>query len=146
MLTQILFAVGSLLIIAVSCMILFRVSQNYKAHRFFKLKSPNLPVLPNTNIFTGHAGLVYWNPNNWRNLDELHKKFGQTFGFFAVEKPVISTTDLDFIKAMVIDKPNDHIDRPALNIPVTEFTKDDIVFVRGEQWWRIRKAMAPAFR
>lgn len=125
---------------------LIRLSlRNRAAHKFFQIKSPNLPVVPKPRIIGGHGDRLFLSKNNWRNLDRYHKLYGPTFGWYNVDKPAISTIDLDLIKKIVIDEANEHVDKIQLDIPLKEFSEDDILTARGEQWWRIRKALAPAF-
>lgn len=142
---HLLVVAGIALVSALACQLVVTATRNYAAHKFFKKHSPSLPVLPNPNILLGHVNQVYWPLKNWRNLDDCHKLYGSTFGWYLIERPAISTTDLDLIKTMVIDEPNDHINRWDLKIPISEFSHDNIMLVGGEQWWRLRRAIAPAF-
>lgn len=123
-------------------MIVF-IRDNRTAHQYFKKNLPNLPVLPKPNIFKGHSNELFLSPKNWRNLDESHKKYGTTFGWYYCNKPSISTIDVDLIKKLVIDE--SQFDRLNLEIPLKEFKDDNIAFARTEQWLRLRKAIAPAF-
>lgn len=146
MLVTVLSTACAILISIVAYIVVIRLVKNYFAHKFFDQRLPNLPVLPDANVFTGHAVSMYLSRLNWRNSYNLHKKYGESFGFYFIDRPVLNTIDPELIKTMVIDKPDVHINRPNLDIPMEEFTKDDIVFVEDDQWWRIRKAIAPAFR
>lgn len=145
MLLWIITLVGLIPIAVVACQAVVTITRNLLGHRLFKKKSPGLPVLPNPNIFSGHANLTYWSSNNWKNVDNYHKSYGPTFGWYNVDKPAVSTIDLDLIKTIIIDEQSDHINRVELNIPIKEMKEDDIAFARDEQWWRLRKAFAPAF-
>lgn len=121
------------------------VARNYKAHQFFKIRSPNLPVVPNASLLGGHMKEIAFDKRNWRKVDELHKKYGKTFGVFYESQPMVSTVDLDFIKTFIIDEPNDHNDRIVPGGPIDEFERDTISLANGKQWLRLRKAIAPAF-
>lgn len=119
--------------------------KNRAAHKFFEIKSPNLPVAPKPDIIIGHAGKLFLSRLNWINLDEYHRLYGPTFGWYNIGKPAVSTIDLSLIQKMVIDEANEHINKIQLDIPLKEFIEDDILTARDEQWWRIRRAVAPAF-
>lgn len=118
---------------------------NYQVYQFFRKKSPKLPVLSKPDLFIGHANKISLASNNWQLNDRLHKKLGKTFGYYYGNQPVVSTTDLDFIKTFVIDEPDSHSDRIRVHIPVREFEYDALMMSEGKQWRRMRKAIAPAF-
>lgn len=118
--------------------------RNRTAHQFFKKFSPNLPVASKINMFGGHINVI-WGKKNWKLLTDLHKIHGKTFGLFYRDKPVVSTNDLDLLKALVLDNPNDHINRMTADSPVEELEKDSIFTCENDQWRRIRRAVAPAF-
>lgn len=118
--------------------------RNRTAHRFFEKHSPNLPVASNIGMFGGHINVI-WGKKNWKVLTDLHKKHGKTLGLFYRDKPVVSTNDLDLLKALVLDKPNDHINRMTADSPVEELEKDSLFTSEDDQWRRIRRAVAPAF-
>lgn len=120
--------------------------RNHKAHQFFEKKCPNLPMAPNRGLFGGHINEVVWVKTCWRKSLELHNKLGKTFGLYYCDKPVVSTLDADLIKAMVLDKPDDHLDRFQPNTPVVEMENDCVLTCKTEQWRRLRIAIAPAFR
>lgn len=119
--------------------------RNRLAHQFFMKHSPNLPVVPNADIFGGHVNQIIWARQNWRIIGDLHKRFGKTFGMFHCDKPVVSTIDLDLIKAIIFDKPNDHVNRMKFNTPLEEIEKDCILTSDEKEWRRMRKLIAPAF-
>lgn len=121
------------------------IVRNLIGQQVFKRRSPSLPVLPKPSILTGHAHLVYWSDNNWLVVDRYHGIYGETFGWYNVNGTAISTTDLDLIKTIIVDEQNDHINRVEVVIPVKQLREGDIVYVKDEQWRRIRKAMAPSF-
>lgn len=123
--------------------VLLVMLRNYKAHQFFKLYSPGLPVLPNPNIFSGHMYNVSFNDKNWKIIDQLHNKYGPTFGFYMCDKAWVSTKDLDLLKLIEMDKPHKHINRCKFGLPFKEF--DDSIFqVDDDQWRRVRRAISPA--
>lgn len=117
--------------------------RNYRAHQFFKIKSPKLPVLPNPSIFHGHMFDVTWKGKNWKIITELHNKYGPTFGYYMCEQPWVSTKDIDLIKLIEMDQPHKHINRSKLNMPLKEFN-DSIFQVDDDNWRRVRRAIAPA--
>lgn len=119
--------------------------RNRRAQQFFMKLSPNLPVVPNAGIFGGHMNQIWLAKRNWKILGELHKKYGKTIGSFYRDKPFVSTIDLNLIKAMVLDNPNDHVDRMRANTPVLEIEQDCVFTTDEEQWRRLRRSIAPAF-
>lgn len=145
MLLWMLTSAGLISAAVVACQTVITITKNLLGRRLFKRKSPGLPVLPNPSIFSGHANRTYWRPDNWKNVDNYHKLYGSTFGWFNLDEPAVSTVDLDLIKTILLDEQNDHINRVELTIPIKELREDDIAFARDEQWWRLRKAFAPAF-
>lgn len=145
MLLNFIFISFKSLFIATVIYVLATLFRNYRASKFFKNHGSQIPVLPNWNVFFGNAMDTYLHRRNWKVMSDLHSKYGLTYGWFYFDKPVISTIDLDFIKAVNIDENHDHFDRLVLNIPVSELIDDSIAFAEHDQWLRLRKAMAPAF-
>lgn len=125
--------------------LLITARRNHSAHQFFKKLSPNLPVVPNPGIFGGHINEISWVKRSWRQLEKYHNKLGKTYGFFYCDTPVVSTLDLDLVKAMVIDKPDDHLNRFKSNTPIEELEYDCLLTSDVDQWRRLRSAIAPAF-
>lgn len=125
--------------------LLITAKRNYSAHQFFRKRSPNLPVVPNPGIFGGHINEITWVKRGWRQLEKYHNKLGKTYGFFYCDSPMVSTLDLDLIKTMVIDKPDDHLNRFKANTPMEEMENDCLLTSDVEQWRRLRNAIAPAF-
>lgn len=119
--------------------------RNHSAHQIFKKRSPKLPVVPNAGIFSGHVHQVIWARQSWKIYESLHKQYGTTFGMFHCDKPFVSTTDLDLIKSMVLDNPDDHVERMRSNCPIVELEKDNIFISDASQWRKIRRFIAPAF-
>lgn len=132
----------SAVLVAVVAYVSLTAIRNYQAHQLFKKQSPNLPVLPKPKIFSGHAFEVFLASRNWQVIDELHKKYGRTFGFYYAEKPMVCTTDLDLIKTFVIDEPDKHVNRVFPEVPLKEVEFDSIIFSQDDQWRRIRRVFA----
>lgn len=125
--------------------VIFTIKRNWIAQRTFRSKLPNLPMLPNTSVFSGNSYDLYYPLKNWKLFDEAHKKYGTTFGWFLCGQPAVSTYDLDLIRKMILDEPYKNINRVEMNIPVAQVRENSIAFTRDEQWHRLRKAIAPAF-
>lgn len=117
--------------------------RNYKAHRFFQTKSPNLPVVPNPNIFHGHALSIVAQDKNWKIIENLHEHYGPTFGYYMMDQPWVSTKDLDLIKLIEIDEGHKHVNRAVLGMPFTEFN-NSIWQVEDDSWRQARRLIAPA--
>lgn len=120
--------------------------RNYQAHQFFAKKSPQLPVLPNTNLFSGHLVSHFCDKHNALKYHSEHSKYGPTYAWFYCDHPHVSTTDLDLIKTVAVDEALDHINRTPTNVPLYEFREHSLSFSKKEQWLRLRKVCAPAFR
>lgn len=118
--------------------------RNYSAHQYFEKRSPNLPVVPNPGIFGGHINEITWVKRGWKQLQKYHDRFGKTYGLYYCDTPVVSTLDLDLIKTMVMDKPDDHLNRFKPNTPLEEI-EDSILTSEVDQWRRLRASIAPAF-
>lgn len=119
------------------------IIRNHKAHKFFQTKSPELPVVPGANFFTGHALGVLAPRKNWKIIEDLHEKYGPTFGFYMMDQPWVSTKDLDLLKHILLDEGHTHTGRQLLGIPFKEFNHS-IQQTNGEKWRRGRRAMSPA--
>jgi len=133
----------SILVTYVSVNILFVLLRNYTAHRFFKVKSPKLPTLPNPSIFSGHLFQVTQPDKNWKIITDLHEKYGPTFGFYMCEQPWVSTKDIDLIKLIEVDNAHKHINRSKFGLPFDEFNRS-IFQVDDDEWRRVRRAVSPA--
>lgn len=140
-----------LVIISISLIVVYLVVnvvavlvRNYKAHKFFQTKAPQLPALPRPNIFTGHLDVVLTPDKNWRIVDEMHKKYGPSFGFYMIEQPWLSTMDLDLIKLVELDEAQKHLGRAIMGFPFEDFNHS-IVQVNGTKWRQVRRIFTPAF-
>lgn len=119
------------------------VSRNYKAHKFFKKNSPNLPVVPKPNILCGHAISVTQPDKNWKIIEDYHEQLGPTYGFYMCEQPWVATKDLDLIKLVEIDEGHIHVNRAFLGLPFTEFNVS--IWHNDDDLWRqVRRVVAPA--
>lgn len=117
--------------------------RNFKAHRFFHNKSPYLPVVPGANIFSGHALSITAPDKSWKVIEDLHEKYGPTFGFYMINHPWVATKDLDLIKLVEIDEAHKHTNRAFLGLPFTEFN-NSIWHNDDETWKQVRRVIAPA--
>lgn len=123
--------------------VLHVVLRNARAHRFYKEKSPNLPVLTDTNIFNGHLYKTILAYKNCEAFDELHRQYGPTFGFYRYHVPWVATKDIDLIKKIEIDQSYKHIDRVRFDSISDDF--DHSIFqVNGDPWRKVRQILAPA--
>lgn len=132
------------LLVSILNYVIFIVLRNHRAHQFFKQKSPNLQVLPKPSLFSGHSMSLFYNERNVHIIDELHKQYGSTFGWYHCDQPAVCTTDLELIKAFVLDDPDNHKNRKTFINSYAEI-EDSILNAEGDDWVRLRKAIAPAF-
>lgn len=119
--------------------------RNRKAHKFFATQSPDLPVLPNPDLFGGHSLRVLFSPKNWQIVDDLHEQYGPTFGFYKSNEPWVSTKDLDLIKLVEIDEGHKHVNRANLMAPFFDFN-NSLLQLEGDRWRRVRRVFGPALR
>lgn len=129
---------------AVFCYVAGIAIRNYKAHQIFENSKPSLPEVPDKKLFSGHLKIL-GDERAWKLVEDLHEKYGKSFGTFFGNKPVVSTVDLDLIKRIVLDDPKAHINRADPTIPLDEMDHNDLFVARDEQWHRIRRQFSPAF-
>lgn len=130
------------ILISLITYVLLKAFRSYQAHKFFKEKSPNLPILEGQRFLIGH--LHKWhNPRNWKILHEAHAKFGKYVGFYHANYPWLSTTDLNLVKKFIIDEPNDHINRGKQVSPM-DIDRGSMIYAEDDQWRRLRKSFGPA--
>lgn len=125
--------------------VIHRLYHNHQAHQFFKKKAPYLFVRPIPSILVGNADSVF-SKRNWREAHEIHEKYGPIVCFYFSDIPVVSTLDLDLIKKVAIDAAaNSNTNRALPQIAIDELEVDNILYSKDEQWYKIRKSIAPAF-
>lgn len=131
-----------LLVIYLSINITKVILHNWRAQKFFQTKSPQLPVVPNANIISGHMRDVTYRMKNCYRIDNLHRKYGRNFGFYVAGSPWLSTKDIDLIKKIEIDEAYKHLDRHVFGFPFDEFNTS-IFQLNGDEWRQVRRAIAP---
>lgn len=118
------------------------IIRNHHAHKFFKAKSPHLPVVSRPNIFIGNLHQTLYDLKNYNVIDQLHNKLGKTFGYYFADQPWVSTKDIDLIKKIKVDRAQRHLNRANLGIPTPEFN-NSIFQLNGNDWRKVRRALAP---
>lgn len=116
---------------------------NHFRNQFFQKNLPSLPILEDQKPLIGHLHIAM-SPRNWRFYENGHKKLKKYFGFYIGNQRAISTIDLDLIKKFAVDEEN-HDRAYKMDLAFEETEKDCIFTARGDQWRRLRKALAPAF-
>lgn len=137
-------ALVSMLAVYISIHVICRALNNYHAHKFFRINSPKLPVVPNPNILFGNLFQTVWLMKNSEQIDRWHNKLGKTFGFYIGHLPFVTTKDLDLIKKIEIDDANKHLDKQVLDYPHHEYS-NSILQINGDKWRTVRRATASAF-
>lgn len=131
------------LVCAISIQLAVRIIKVNNEYDRFK-KALKLNMLPKPWWPSGHDPEMGFNPYSWLEQESLHRRYGRTFGWIGGSKPIVSTIDLDLIKKMTLDDPFAQLDRPDLELPFKELSRDNIAFANSKQWARIRRAMTPA--
>lgn len=123
--------------------IIYKLVCNHFKNQLLQKNLPTLPILEGQKPVIGHIP-AFLSPRQWQIYENAHRKHGKYFGLYFGNIPMVTTIDLDLIKKIAIDE--DHHDRFArLHLASEEIESDCILTARGEQWRRIRKALAPAF-
>ncbi|OQR77565.1 cytochrome P450 3A11-like [Tropilaelaps mercedesae] len=72
------------------------------------------------------------------------KQYGKHFGYYIGGQAVIVCSDIDTLRQVLIKESTNFIDRPEG--PVTgEPFKSSIIYLKGEEWKRVRGALTPSF-
>lgn len=125
--------------------LIFMLIKQHKTNQILKKTSPNLPVpYELMSIFGGHIRKIQYAHKNTLLIDKLHRKYGKTYGTYYCNQVWVCTTDIDLIKAVVIDEPYKNVNRFRAGIPIDEITVDSIASAEDGQWRRIRQAFAPS--
>lgn len=136
---------GILILVYLTVNLVALAIRNRRAHKFFATKSPQLPVLPNPDPFSGHSLRVLHSGKNWKIIENLHEQYGPTFGYYMCDQPWVSTKDLDLIKLVEIDAAHKHINRASYMSPFKEFNHS-LLQLEGDNWRRVRRVFGPALR
>lgn len=122
--------------------ILYELVFKQFSNQFFQKNLPTLPILEGQKPLIGHLH-KYMSSRYWLIFQNYHKKVGKNFGYYTGQRRAISTIDLDLIKKFAVEE--DHHDRfPRITVAADEFEIGNLFTARGEEWYRIRKALAPA--
>lgn len=135
------------ILLSLVCIIVVRLALKIieVRHEYDKLKRVlGHNMLPKPWWPSGHDPLMGFSKYHWLQQEPLHRRYGRTFGWIGGTKPIVSTIDLDLIQKMILDDPFAHLDRPNLDLPFKELSRDNIAFSNSKQWARIRRAMTPA--
>jgi hypothetical protein len=143
MIIELLITLTSGLLLATVMLVLGRIIQDRWAFKRFQKLSRGMPVCPEYNLLGNHTRTLVIAERTCMKTKMYHEKYGKTFFGFMNTKAVASTVDLDLIKRIVIDEPNQHLNRVSLNIPAVEFEKT-IMCAPYEEWRGLRKVIAPA--
>lgn len=123
--------------------ILYVLVSNHFKNRYLQKNLPSLPILDGQKPLIGHLNILLGS-KSWKNQQDGHKRLGKTYGCYLGNRRVISTIDLDFIRKFAVE--DDHHDRIfTVNVSFEALEVDNLGSSQGEQWRRIRKAVAPAF-
>lgn len=82
---------------------------------------------------------------NWKIIEDLHEKYGPTFGYYMVDQPWVSTKDLDLIKLIEVDAAHKHINRAFYGLPFHEFNHS-VFQIDDDRWRQVRRVISPALK
>lgn len=124
--------------------VIVRIVQNQIVYTRFKRNARGLRLFAPTWSPIGHLAELSSDPLIQIKIEAYHRSYGKTFGAIFYDAPMVSTIDLDLIKAMVLDEPNLNINRFKFPMP-DGMEKDTLGFAEGDQWRKIRRAISPSF-
>ncbi|XP_075533653.1 cytochrome P450 3A4-like isoform X3 [Dermacentor variabilis] len=77
-------------------------------------------------------------------MDNWIQKYGKVFGFYEGEVPKVVISDLDIIKDCFIKQAHVFRDRGPFIVEI-ELLKSSLIYLKGEEWKRVRSVVNPAF-
>lgn len=147
MLSMILLTIIALLsgILIISALV--RTIKVYYVYTKFKKTAKGIPMLPFNWSPGGNTHEILFKPNAALRLEPIYRKLGiKNFGAMFGMQPVVLTCDLELMRTMNLIEPNQHFNRfDNIGLPIDEIEFDSLMNARGDQWRRIRKAIAPMY-
>lgn len=134
---------SSAALLAVAVLVVAKIISSKLALIRFKRQTRGLPIFPNASPLGNHAYSMLLGDRVCENLRKCHQEMGKTVGWLRNSDFCVSTVDLDLIKTIILDEPNDHLNRAQLHIPVAEL-EFCIATAPEQEWQQLRRAIAPA--
>ena len=123
-----------------------QIYRNNRAYNELKRQTKGLPMAKGRNIIFNHT-LLNLAKSKVKMLSLGHESHGyKNVALLHHERHSVSTIDPNLMKRVVLDQPNKNINRMPINGAASDLTTDTLMFAEDEQWHRLRRAVAPAFR
>ena len=78
-----------------------------------------------------------------RSIEKWMSQYGPTFMCYLGINPIIITEDLKIIKSIMVENFGSFVNRPNMPQPARRRKERGLVFLRDEQWRRIRRTLTP---
>ena len=96
---------------------------------------------PKPSLISGNYYQIKDNPND--TFDEWIEEYGNVFGYFIGDRPILVINDLDLINSLLINKSRNFRDRPKFSLNARPFVSS-LLALRGDRWRHVRKVMTPS--
>lgn len=105
-----------------------------------------IPGPPIQSLITGNSE-AFWNPTLIESLNRWVKEYGDVFGFYLGDVPIVVTKDLDMIKEIYTKNFTNFTGRGHIMhiYEVQPLLADSLVFSKGSVWKEIRSTMCQFF-
>lgn len=113
---------------------------------FDAFEGTGVPTVPLRSIISGNTD-EYWKPTLLKRLDRWLEEYGDVFGFFIGDTPMVVVKDLDMIQDIFITNAGNFQSRGrTLYIyEMDSLFKRYIILAKGSAWREIRSCMAQFF-
>lgn len=96
---------------------------------------------PKPSLIAGNYYQIKENPNH--TLDEWIEEYGNVFGYFIGDRPILVVNDMELINAILIKNSRHFRDRPKFALNARPFVSS-LLALRGDRWRHVRKVMTPS--
>ncbi|CAG2115301.1 unnamed protein product [Medioppia subpectinata] len=97
---------------------------------------------PKPSLISGNFYELKENPNE--TFDEWIAEYGNHFGYFLGDRPILMISDLDVIQNIFLKNSKQFKDRPKFFLNAKPFVSS-VLALRGERWRHVRRLMTPFF-
>lgn len=113
---------------------------------FDAFKNTGIPGPAIDSLINGNAD-AFWKPTQIASIGRWLKQYGDVFGFFLGDVPIVVVKDLDMIKEIINNGSSNFRDRGYLMhlYELQPILRDSIGFARGDTWRESRTCMQQFF-